>query len=70
MLGLFWILSVWLSDGIPERFFLKKFVWKKKNQQRTKKFVKLHNMYRVKIHFTGDIVKFSSSLCDLFRAIS
>ena len=62
---LFGSLMVFLKD-----FFFLKSLFGKKTQQRTKKCVKLPSMYRVKIHFTGDIVKFSSSLCDMFRAIS
>ena len=43
--GLIWIQTVWHFDGIPERFFLKKLIEKKK----TKKHAKLPSMQRVKI---------------------
>ena len=51
MSGLIWIQTVWHSYGIPERFFLKKLMFKK--IQMTKKHAKVPSTQRVKkIHPT------------------
>ena len=46
MSGLIWIQTVWHSDCIPERTFLKSLFWK--NQQMTKKHAKFPRRQRLK----------------------
>ena len=53
MSGLIWIQTIWQTDHIPERFFWKKYLKKKKkNPQTTKKHAKWPSMPRVKLLVT------------------